>query len=80
MNKEAIKELMFGGVTEMLKNRNLYYHSTVGPTYCHFTEEGKEALQEYMNLMAYKILEAEEASLNKRAKELVIKGLKGETV
>ena len=71
---------MFGGVTEMLKNRNLYYHSTIGPTYCHFTEEGKEALREYMNLMAYKILEAEEAFLNKRAKELVIKGLKGETV
>jgi hypothetical protein len=31
-----------------------------------------------MDLMAYKMLEAEEESLNKRAKELVINGLTGE--
>ena len=80
MNKEAIKEVMFGGVSEILKNRNLYYYSAVGSNYCHFTEEGKLALQQYMDLIAYKILEAEEESLNKRAKEMVIKGLKGESV
>ena len=78
MNKDVIKEIMFGGVAEMLKNRDLYYHSSVGSNYCHFTEAGKAALQEYMNIMAYKMLEAEEELLNKRAKELVIKGLKGE--
>jgi len=30
--------------------------------------------------MGWKLKEAEEAELNQRAKELVIKGLKGETV
>ena len=33
-----------------------------------------------MELMAFKFYEAEQELLNKRAKELVIKGLKGETV
>jgi hypothetical protein len=80
MDSHAVKDLMFGGVAEMLKNHKLYYRSEVGADYCHFTEEGKKALHEYMNLMAYKMLEAEEVSLNKRAKELVINGLKGESV
>jgi hypothetical protein len=52
----------------------------VGTNYCHFTEEGQKALQEYMTLMGAKLCEAEEAELNRRAKDLVIKGLKGETV
>jgi hypothetical protein len=33
-----------------------------------------------MEIMAFKFHEAEQESLNKRAKELVIKGLKGEQV
>jgi len=49
-------------------------------SYCHWTDEGKEALHEYMTVMGWKLKEAEEAELNQRAKELVIKGLKGETV
>ena len=80
MNKKAIKDIMFGGISELIKNKNFYYFSTVGSEYCHWTEEGKVELQAYMDLMAYKMLEAEEESLNKRAKELVIKGLKGEQV
>ena len=69
---------MFGGISELIKNKNFYYFSTVSSEYCYWTEEGKVELQAYMDLMAYKMLEAEEESLNKRAKELVIKGLTGE--
>jgi hypothetical protein len=80
MEKQAVKDLMFGGIHELMRNRNYYYHSTVGVSYCHWTDEGKEALHEYMTVMGWKLKEAEEAELNQRAKELVIKGLKGETV
>jgi predicted solute-binding protein len=80
MNKSAVKDMMFGGVSELMRNRNFYYFSSVGQNYSYWTDEGKEALLEYMNIMVYKLHEAEEESLNKRAKELVIKGLKGETV
>ena len=80
MNKDAVKDLMFGGVTELMRNPHFYYFSSVGFEYCHWTEDGKEALQEYMELMAAKFHRAEQESLNKRAKELVIKGLKGEQV
>jgi hypothetical protein len=80
MEKEAVKDLMFGGISELMKNKHFYYFSSIGPQYCHWIEEGKEALHAYMELMAFKFHEAEQELLNKRAKELVIKGLKGETV
>lgn len=80
MDRESLKELMFGGMTELTKNRKYYYKSTVGSEYSHFTEEGKEAMAEFLNLMAFKIHQAEEKELNQRAKDLVVKGLKGETI
>ena len=80
MDKQAIKEMMFGGLTELMKNRKYYHFSAIGSTYCFFTDEGEKALIEYMNLLGAKLCEAEEADLNKRAKDLVVKGLKGEII
>lgn len=80
LEKNAIKELLYGGMMEMLKNRDYYYNSSIGSNYNHFTESGKVAMAEYLKAMADLMLKAEEESLNKRAKELVIKGLKGETI
>jgi hypothetical protein len=80
MEQGAVKALMYGGIQELLRDRRYYYHSSVGAGYSHWTEEGKVALIDYMNIIGWKMLEAEEVVLNKRAKELVIKGLKGEKI
>lgn len=80
MDKQAVKDLTYGGISELMRNPNYYYFSSVGSTYSHWTELGKQALHEYMELMAFKFHEAEQESLNKRAKQLVISGLKGEQV
>lgn len=80
LEKNAVKELFYGGVMEILNNPNYYYNSKVGLDYNHFTERGKAAMDEYLKTMAGLMLKAEEESLNKRAKELVIQGLKGENV
>lgn len=80
MEKQAIKEFLFGGTLELSRNKKYYYHSGIGIQYSHWTEEGKEALCDFMHIMAFKLKEAEEAELNQRAKDLVIKGLKGEQV
>jgi hypothetical protein len=80
MEQGAVKALMYGGLQDLLRDRRYYYHSSVGLSYSHWTEEGKVALIDYMNIIGWKILEAEEVVLNKRAKELVIKGLKGEKI
>jgi hypothetical protein len=76
MKKSAIKDLCYGGMLELLNNRNYYYHSTVGAGYSHLTEEGKEAVIEFMNMIAYKMKEAEDHDLNDRAKQQVLDQLK----
>jgi hypothetical protein len=80
MDKSAVKDLMFGGINELMRNRNYYYHSGVGQAYSYWTDEGKLALVEYMNVMGWKLKEAEEEDLKERSKQLVLKGLKGEEI
>jgi hypothetical protein len=80
MQRPAIKDMIYGGLMEIMRNRQYYYHSGVGSAYSHFTDEGREAVQEFINVMGGKMMEAEHEELDARAKQLVIKGLKGESV
>ena len=80
MDKQAVKDLMFGGINELMRDRKYYYHSASGQGYSYWTDDGKSALLDYMNVMGWKLKEAEEADLNKRSKELILKGLKGENL
>ena len=77
MEKQAIKELMFGGIKELMNSRRYYYKSTVSKDYCHFTDEGKVAMHSFIADMARYITEAENAELDQRAKDMVMKELKG---
>jgi hypothetical protein len=78
MDRPAIKDLLYGGMIELMRNRQYYYNSGVNSTYNNWTEEGKAALADYMNLVAGKMWEAEQAELNARAKELVLKELRNQ--
>jgi len=80
MDKQAVKDLIFGGIDELMRNRHYYYHSAVGQGYSYWTEEGQKALVEYMNVMGWKLKEAQEADLKKKAKEMTMNALKGESV
>ena len=79
MQKGAIKDLIYGGIEEILNNRNYYYHSTVGAPYSHLTEDGRAAVLEFVELMSFKIKEANEVDLNHRAKQQVLETLKTKT-
>ena len=78
MDRGAIKEFMYGGIMELMRNRNYFYHSSVGAEYSHWTDEGQKALADYISVMGYKMLQAEEVELDKRAKNIVMKTLKGD--
>ena len=77
MQKTAIKELMYGGVNELMQNSKFYYRSSVGRGYSKWTDEGQEALTEFISEIAHMISEAQEQDLDQRAKELVVNELKG---
>lgn len=76
MEKQAIKDLMYGGICEMMRNRRYYYQSSVGKAYSNWTEEGKVAMQQFVGDITHYIVDAEEKSLDNRAKEMVLKELK----
>lgn len=80
MDKEAVKDMLYGGLNELVHNEKYFRYSEVGPEYCKFREQGESIVAEFIRQMSVNIYKAEEAALNKRAKDMVIKGLKGETV
>ena len=79
MDKGCLKDFIYGGLMEIMNNRQYYYKSSVGQGYCHFTEEGEKALVEYMNLISWKMIEAENNELNARSKEMIMNTLKGDS-
>ena len=76
MKKEAVKDLLYGGIMELVNNRSYYYNSGISDNYNHFTPEGQEAVTSYLRQMAIIMLHVEEESLDKRAKDMVLKELK----
>jgi hypothetical protein len=77
MDKTAIKHMMYGGIKELMADRRYYYNSGMGKKYSHFTDEGKLALQDFVSDIAVYITEAEDKELDQRAKDMVLKELKG---
>ena len=76
MEKQAIKDLMYGSLTELMQNRRYYSRSSVGPEYSRWTEEGPLVLKQLMSEITKLIYIADQNDLDSRAKELVLKELK----
>ena len=76
MANESLKDGLYGGLAEIIKNPKIYYHSIVGSEYCKFTEKGREEIIKWLEMHAIGIIKYEEQLLDARAKELVLKELK----
>ena len=75
MDKGVVKDLIYGGLLELIQNKKYFYHSTVSAEYSHWTEAGEDAMSGFMTIMAVHIAAAESIRLDARAKELVMDGL-----
>lgn len=78
MEKDVIKDLIYGGINELMNNKDFYYRSSVGVDFSKWTERGSPVMIDFVKSMTKHIHTAEDKLLDNRAKELVIKGLKGE--
>lgn len=76
MEKQAIKELIYGGINELMQNSRYYYHSNVGSDYSKWTPDGKLAVQEFLEQITKFIHDAEQAALDDRSKDILLKTLK----
>jgi 2-oxoglutarate dehydrogenase complex dehydrogenase (E1) component-like enzyme len=75
MERRALKEVLYGGVEEMMSNTRYYYTSTIGIQFNHWTEEGKQALSEYIELLSHQIKKCQIEEDLKRSKEMVLNEL-----
>lgn len=73
MTEEDIKNMLYGAVRELAKDRKYFYK---GVFKSEFTERGKEVICGMLDMYAGQIHEAIEADDLKRSKELVLKKLK----
>jgi hypothetical protein len=73
---KVLPNQVYAGLFEILKNKNLYYHSSVGASYSHLTDEGKQAVANWINLMGPEMFKLEQQEIDARAKQLVWDELK----
>ena len=78
MHKNAVKDQLYGSIIEMMHNRELFYKSSVGKNheYSHWTDQGKQALMEFVEAQSKRMLAAEDALIRQRAKEMTFEALK----
>lgn len=76
MDKQALKNILYGSLYELALDKKYYYHSKFDTKYSHFTPEGEKAVVEILTIWVDRLLKEEDSSLNKRAKDMVLKGLK----
>ena len=71
-----VEKMILGSVKEVIRDRNLFHNSTVGPEYCHLTAEGIQALSEMCNVLLPRLVKAQELEDIERSKALVLQELK----
>ena len=74
--KQAIKDVLYGSMLEMSHNRNYFYRSQVGTKYCHWTDEGKEAIIHVVEDMFRGLQIIHQAELKEEAKRQTMDALK----
>ncbi len=78
MTKQDLKNILYGSIYELTKDRKNYHYSNFGNNYSHFTSEGEKAVLELLQVWVYSMIQTEEKELDSRAKDLVMKELKGD--
>jgi hypothetical protein len=73
-----VKDVIYGGIVELMKDRKYFHKSSVNPKYSEWTVEGAEAVKDYLISLSTTIVIVEEDDLDRRAKELVMNNLKGD--
>ena len=71
-----VEKMILGSVKEIIRDRNYFYNSSIGPEYCHLTEEGKTAVNEMFNVLLPRLIKAQELEDIERSKAIVLQELK----
>lgn len=78
IDKRILKDLIYGCINELGKNKEFYYHSNFGRQYSHLTSKGEQACITIFEEFVHKIIEAEEAEYQERRKRETFEALKND--
>jgi hypothetical protein len=70
------KDMVYGALSELVKNRTVWHQSTVSPEYSHLTEDGKDAIVHVVEEMFRGLQVIHEAEIKEEAKRQTLESLK----
>jgi hypothetical protein len=71
------KDLVYGGLLELSKNKLVWHESSVSPEYSHLTEDGKAAIIHVVENMFRGLQTIHNQEVKEEAKRQTMEGLKG---
>ena len=71
------KDVVYGSLLELSKNKSVWYESGIDSKYSHLTEEGKEAIIHVVENIFRELQSLEQEVIKETAKQQTINALKG---
>ena len=70
------KDIVYGALMELSKNKQVWHESSVGPEYSHLTEDGKDAIIHVIEEMFRGLQTIHKQEVKEEAKRQTIESLK----
>jgi hypothetical protein len=70
------KDMVYGALSELVKNKMVWHESTVAPEYSHLTEDGKKAIIHVVEEMFRGLQIIHAAEVKEEAKRQTLESLK----
>jgi len=70
------KDMVYGALSELVKNRMVWHESSVSPEYSHLTEDGKKAIVHVVEEMFRGLQIIHEQEVKEEAKRQTLESLK----
>lgn len=76
MDKQIIKDMLYGTICEMQQDKRYYYHSKVGVEYSHWHEEGEQQLAQVVKIISARVDQIERDRIRAASQQLLLDELK----
>ena len=76
MDKQMIKDMLYGTICEMQQNNRYYYRSAVGVEYSHWRDEGEQQLSQMIKVISARVDQIERDRVKAASQQLLLDELK----
>ena len=76
MDKQMIKDMLYGTIREMQDDSRYYYRSSVGVEYSHWREEGEQQLSQMIKVISARVDQIERDRIKAASQQLLLDELK----